>query len=188
MSSFTMPMATPTRPTRRSIAKGAAWAVPVIAVGAATPAMAASPLCPSLPPFADENGWSLETSGSGGGESVFSFGTFASNVDPSQQGPYTATASHSLEVVLGQQYEFTYDYTAYTGWNTPMGQELLIDGGPVSGSYFDTNSSGEGGTRTVLWVSPTTGTVTFSVRLSISWDGNTYGDDITTYPITVTCL
>lgn len=32
-------------PTRRTIAVGAAWAVPVIAVGAAVPAMAASPLC-----------------------------------------------------------------------------------------------------------------------------------------------
>jgi hypothetical protein len=31
------------RPTRRNIAQGAAWAVPVIAIGAAVPAMAASP-------------------------------------------------------------------------------------------------------------------------------------------------
>lgn len=30
--------------TRRTVAQGAAWAVPVIAIGAATPAMAASPL------------------------------------------------------------------------------------------------------------------------------------------------
>ena len=33
------------RPSRRTIATGAAWAVPVIAVGAAAPAMAASPNC-----------------------------------------------------------------------------------------------------------------------------------------------
>jgi len=32
-----------TRPTRRTIAQGAAWTVPVIAIGAAVPAMAASP-------------------------------------------------------------------------------------------------------------------------------------------------
>ncbi len=31
------------RPSRRTVASGAAWAVPVIAVGAAAPAMAASP-------------------------------------------------------------------------------------------------------------------------------------------------
>ena len=31
------------RPTRRTVASGAAWAVPVIAVGAAAPAMASSP-------------------------------------------------------------------------------------------------------------------------------------------------
>ena len=37
------------RITRRQVATGAAWAVPVIAVGAAAPAMAASPAdCPDL--------------------------------------------------------------------------------------------------------------------------------------------
>jgi hypothetical protein len=35
-------------PTRRQVATGAAWAVPVLAVGAAAPAMAASPSCPGL--------------------------------------------------------------------------------------------------------------------------------------------
>jgi hypothetical protein len=34
--------------TRRQLATGAAWAVPVLAVGAAAPAMAASPNCPVL--------------------------------------------------------------------------------------------------------------------------------------------
>ena len=34
--------------TRRQVATGAAWAVPVLAVGAAAPAMAASPNCPVL--------------------------------------------------------------------------------------------------------------------------------------------
>lgn len=34
--------------TRRQVASGAAWAVPVLAVGAAAPAMAASPHCPGL--------------------------------------------------------------------------------------------------------------------------------------------
>ena len=38
------------RPSRRTIASGAAWAVPVIAVGAAAPAMAASPP-PCVPEF-----------------------------------------------------------------------------------------------------------------------------------------
>ncbi len=33
----------PRRPSRRVVARGAAWSVPVVAVGAATPAVAASP-------------------------------------------------------------------------------------------------------------------------------------------------
>lgn len=178
----------PHRPGRRGIARGAAWAVPIIAVGAAAPATAASSSCPSLPPFAEETGWTLETRGGGAGEALFSGGTFFANTDPHPSAPFTATASHSLDVVLGRTYEFSYAYTAYTGWSTPMSQQLLVDGMSVPGSGFDTNSSGESGIRSVLWVAWTTGTVTFSVQTSIAWDGNVYGDDITAYPVTVTCL
>lgn len=177
------------RPTRRSVARGAAWAVPVIAVGAAAPALAASPgACPSLPPFSEADGWTLDVTGTGGGEASFVGEAFFMNTDPGVGQTVTATASHSLEVVSGRSYQFSYSYEAFTGWNTPMAQELLVDGLLVPGSRFDTNSSGDSGSRSVVWVSPATGTVTFSVRDSITYDGNVYGDDIAAYPITVTCL
>ncbi len=177
----------PLHPSRRTVARGAAWSVPAIAVGAAAPALAASG-CPTLPPFSAADGWVLTESGppSGGG-AQFLDGTFFVQSDAHPDETYTATATHDLDVVAGQGYTFLYDWTAFTGNEHPMTSVLLVDDAPVAGSTVDTSSSGPNGSVSAAYVAPSTGTVRVAVQMSTSSPGGGVGDDMTVEAITVDC-
>lgn len=174
------------RPSRRAIARGAAWSVPIIAVGAAAPAMAASG-CPSLPAFSTTD-WTLVQSGSAAlGGARFDAGTFVVDGDADFGSTYSATASRTLAVVEGLFYTFTYSYTAVThNWNA-MTSVLQIDGSTVADSTIDTTTSGTSGSVSATYVAPATGNVTVAVRMSTSDAVFEPGDDITVGAITVGC-
>ncbi|WP_299443143.1 hypothetical protein [uncultured Phycicoccus sp.] len=179
----------PMRPSRRAVARGAAWSVPVIAVGAAAPAMAASPTpCPTLPAFSATDGWVISEAGTPtAGSARFASGTFVVDSDAQPLSSYSASASHSLDVVNGQSYTFQYSWTALTSNPNPMTSELLIDGTLVPGSLVDTTTSGPGGSVSATYVASATGTVTVAVRMSTSDSSFESGDDITVGAITIDC-
>lgn len=184
------PTREPMRPSRRAVARGAAWSVPVIAVGAAAPAMASSPTaCPSLPAFSTTDGWVLSETGTpAAGGARFTAGTFEVDGDADFLSSYSASASHSLAVVSGESYTFQYSWTALTSNPNPMTSELRVDGATVTGSTIDTDTDGASGTVTATYVAPATASVTVEVRMQTSDTfGGLPGDDITVGPISITC-
>ena len=185
------------RPSRRAVARGAAWSVPVISVVAAAPAFAASPCnCPEFY-FAGfpasgtaGNGWSLTASSvsPGGGTDQFNGGAFVTVADPPANQARAVTASRSICVSTGSTYRFTYSWTAYTANPRPMTSVLQINGVTIAGSIIDTATSSTSGTRDVTWVSNTTGNVNLAfVHTTISSSASNVGDDITVRNIAGTC-
>ncbi len=179
----------PMRPSRRAVARGAAWSVPVIAVGAAAPAMASSPApCPTLPAFSATDGWVLETIGTpDAGGARFASGTFEVDGDAAASSTYTASASHDLDVVSGQSYTFQYSWTALTTNPNPMTSELRVGGATVVGSTINTATDGASGTVSATYVASATGTVAVQVRMSTTDSSGGAGDDITVGAITIDC-
>jgi hypothetical protein len=185
--------------SRRTVASGAVWAVPTIAVGAAAPAVAAS-ACPTIPTFGAANGWSLSTTGAGvpgSGSARFSGGSFVCDTDAAALSTYTATASRGLPVLAGVQYTFLLSFTALVTNPRPMTLRLSIGGTALSPTpLVDTgalspnggSSTNHTGTRTASWVAPTDGTVTLALTVSISSTLlTTAGDDITVTSLSVAC-
>lgn len=182
------PSRDPARPTRRTVARGAAWSMPVIAVGAAAPVMAASPTaCPTLPAF-DAPTWEFAYLGNpSSGGYLRDNGNFTVNGNPQLGATNQAWARHGLDVVSGEIYTFQYSWTANTSDLNPMTSELRIDGATQPGSTIDTSSGLTSGTVTTTYVAPATATVEVMVYNSATatLPGNT--DDITVAPITVLC-
>lgn len=175
---------------------GAAWSVPVIAVGAAAPAIAAS-LCPTIPSFSVANGWSLGTTGSGqAGSARFANGQFVVDTDAAANTTYTATASYPLQVVAGVQYTFVLAFTAYVVNARPMTTVLRVGGttltpnpliataGLAANNGSTTNHTS---TRTATYVAPASGTILLSVVDSITSTATTVGDDISVTSLSVAC-
>lgn len=196
----TTPAARPPRSvSRRTVATGAAWSVPVIAVGAAAPAMAAS-RCGPLAGFATPP-WTLTTSGTsvaGTGAVTLSGGTFEQTLDAARGSTFVATVSTSLAVVAGVVYTFVLSFRAYVTNTQPMRTFLDVQGSPLTGAALVDTSSlavNSGGSyhvssRTASYVATSTGTVTVAVRTSISTPGNTSatsGDDMLIYPLVLSC-
>lgn len=181
---------------RRAVAAGAAWSVPVIAVGAAAPALAAS-VCPPIPPFSQANGWSLTTTGAGqSGSARFQNGQFVVDTDAAAGSTYTATASYPIPVVAGVSYTFVLAFTAYVVNSRPMTTVLRVGGTTIGTNPLITTSglavnngstTNHTSTRTATYVAPATGTVQISLVDSITSTQNTVGDDITVTSLTVGC-
>ncbi|MBM6401057.1 hypothetical protein [Phycicoccus sonneratiae] len=182
----------------RTLAAGAAWSVPVIAVGAAAPAMAAS-ICGPLPAFAAP-AWTITTSGSsvtGTGAASFGGGNFEQTHDASRGSTFVATASSSLAVVAGVVYTFVLSFRAYVTNTQPMRTYLDVGGSPLTGlplvdtSLLAVNSGStyHVSSRTAAYVATSTGTVAVAVRTSISTPvgGVTSGDDMLVHPLVLTC-
>jgi hypothetical protein len=181
--------------SRRTLAAGAAWSVPVIAVGAAAPAFAAS-LCPTIPAFSAANGWTLGTTGTGAGSARFANGTYVVDTDAAMNSTYTATASRPLSVVAGVRYTFLLSFTAYVVNARPMTLTLAVNGVALSPSpLVDTSTlavnngstTSHTSTRTATYVAPTSGTVTLALTDSITSTLTTVGDDITVTSLAVSC-
>lgn len=187
-----------TGPSRRTVARGAVWSVPVVAASVAAPAFAASPCnCPEfwVPGFPSSgtlgNGWALTEVGgtSGGGTDAFSGGAFVTVADPrTGSRTRTVTASRDICVTQGRTYRFAWDWEAYTGNDRPMTSVLRVNGVTLPGSTVDTNNSSQAGSRVATWVATTTGNVTLAFVHTISssiWSA--IGDDITIRNITGSC-
>ena len=174
-------------PSRRAIAHGAAWAVPVIAVGAAAPWSAASTACASLPPFSTTE-WGLVQYGLIAADPAsFEDGTFVDRTEPEPGSAVETVAGRTLEVTGGVLYVFSYRYTAVIANMVTMSQVVLIDGVEVPGSAWDTSNGLTEGFRSFSWVADSTHGASFEVLNKIVWNSGSPGDDIITGPITVTC-
>ena len=178
----------PLHPSRRTVARGAAWSVPAIAVGAAAPALAASG-CPTLPPFSAADGWVLDRER----PPVrwrrpvprrHLLRAEATRTPTRRTPPRRPTISMSSPVRATPS---LYDWTAFTGNEHPMTSVLLVDDAPVAGSTVDTSSSGPNGSVSAAYVAPSTGTVRVAVQMSTSSPGGGVGDDMTVEAITVDC-
>lgn len=174
------------RPTRRAVARSAVWSVPVIAVGAAAPALAASPTgAPTLPGYTAE-GWEFAYVGSptSGGYTLDN-ATFNVTGNPLLGATNTAWARHPLDVVAGETYTFQYSWTANTSDPNPMTSELRIDGATQLDSTIDTSSGQTSGTVTTMYVAAATTTVSVMVYNSVTATLPGNADDISVGPITV---
>lgn len=155
-------------PSRRSLAKGAAWAVPAIAVGAVAPAYAASPVpCPTIP---DVTTWTVSGSNltrsataagvSNGGSST------KMEIDATTGTAGTLTMSTTINVQAGVTYNLAFDLQTQYGYsgdcrtfNTnlsigvtmPSGSQTLFTGSTQAGrggTVVPPGGSCSGGTKT----------------------------------------
>lgn len=159
-------------PTRRTIVKGAAWTIPVLALATQTPAAAASAVvCPSVPggagwvtgnpqtgsltAAAGLNGWGGTGYNNGAGQSnVFvSLRDNAGTTDPA-----TVSTSVSLPFQAGGIYTFTIQVLSQHGDLTQRPvptrastvQTLDISLGGTQLEFFSTYADVTGGTQTVI--------------------------------------
>lgn len=166
---------TPDTP-RRTIVKGAAWSVPIIAATAATPFAAASTApCPVLP---RSTSWALNQNASG----IVWNNNFAANAANNNFGnsgdAYPGTgnasvrASTTMNVVAGTTYTFTFS----TLQPTPIQQwtvlQFIVNGANIwqgitrnINPAFHWLPSGVLQTWNVTWTAPTTG----SVPIQFDW-------------------
>lgn len=130
-------------PLRRTVVKSAAWTVPVIAVGVAAPASAASSVvCPVVPP---SGSWGSSTTGS------FNLGTKSWGSDPSGTPTFkeyadnastTATASISTFVDVPVAAGVTYTLTFNTAWGYGNYNPGTSAGSSVSVTFGDQTFTG----------------------------------------------
>lgn len=150
--------------SRRAVARGAVWSLPVVAVGAAAPTFAASRPCPTFPPGSDWN--TRITAGrpsSIGGGYGWGGNTFSVFRDATTSGGFTLTSSTTISGLIAGQ---TYTMEVAIGWNygnssasssTAAGARIRVDGTEVlSGQTRTADLGGTPGTQTY--------TVTFTAR------------------------
>lgn len=150
--------------SRRAVARGAVWSLPVVAVGAAAPTFAASRPCPTIPPGSDWN--TRITAGrpsSVGGGYGWGGNTFSVFRDATTSGGFTLTSSTTISGLIAGQ---TYTMEVAIGWNygnssasssTAAGARIRVDGTEVlSGQTRTADLGGTPGTQTY--------TVTFTAR------------------------
>lgn len=101
--------------TRRSVVRGAAWSVPVVAAAAAAPAFAASPIpCPVVPPGST---WNVTTSGTLGRDTTggytwdgASWSVYRDNGSTSATLTFTTTPQAPVAVVPGATYQVSFSF------------------------------------------------------------------------------
>ncbi|WP_392544754.1 hypothetical protein [Oryzobacter telluris] len=183
-----LPETTPRVP-RRSIARGAVWAVPVIVVGAAAPMVSASTTdCPTIPLYGDP-AWAIDEVGRMSGDAARFLGT---DFVVTGQGTsfYTAVAYTTIDVVAGRVYTFAYTVTVDPASAGPGTR------GNISYLGFDGQNQGDSSVNTsdgILYR-----TVTFAVTanttgptnlefVSTVYPGSNPAHDVTFSSITLTC-
>lgn len=187
---------------RRTLAKGAAWAIPVIAMGAQAPAMAASPVaCPAIP---TPSGWTTTTAGTSGGSGTGSYGwtttapySFSEVRDAASGKTFTVTTTTSVAVMAGVTYTINTSVTFNYGSNNasiskPQTCSLAM-GGTTIFSYT-TGSSPLTTPYSAVPVSGTykatsTGMVALTFTFAVQAPGSGGNDDVTvTLPTFSSCV
>lgn len=181
------------RISRRSLAKGVAWATPVAVVAGTLPAFAASPVaCPvTLPPFS-EPAWWLTLSGTPtSGTAYFSSGIFAIDANPSPSRSFSAEAIAVIELVAGYTYTFSVPWTAVTSSPLPMTMDLYINN-VSQGTFIDTAQPIAGQPNPYVFSITPPATQTYLINFvafisSPPGSTTTSGDDIFLFSIETTC-
>lgn len=181
---------TTSRLTRRAVAHGAAWAVPVIAVGAAAPMVAASTTdCPTIPLYGDPR-WAIDEAGRTSGDAARFLGTDFVVTGQGSSMMYTAVAYTTVDVVAGRAYTFSYTVTvdpASAGPGTRGNSSYLgFDGQNQGDSSVDTNDGIPTRTVTFTVAAGTTGPTNLEM-VSIVNPGSDPAHDVTFSSITVSC-
>ncbi len=190
------------RPSRRTVAAGAAWTLPAITFAQPAPAAACSLNCATLPTFTS-TGWAVVQTGAtveGSGVSQFSGGNWNTSKDAALSTTYTAAATTKVGIRLleGCTYTFTLPYRMVT-WNVlPMTGAISI--APTEASLPTPTEIASTSTTTLSKPNYLYGTATYQftpsatgdyvVRLTnsiTSTDSESQGDDILWYPLQVSC-
>ena len=200
---------------RRTVTRGAAWAIPAITVAGAAPAQSSSASCPPLPSFSPGN-WAVQQIGATPAPTVgyVNRACDASCVPAAMwllnndAGTYTWVLSTTIPVQSGRTYTFTIPWFAYAANTDPMQAwfgtgpaptsapplPALIDTAALVGSACPcaAMSTRMFGTATYTHVVPASppgsSLLTMWMAFSITGSGaNATGDDIGIYDISVTC-
>lgn len=188
--------------SRRGLAKGAAWATPVIALGALAPAYAASPVpCPQLP---TPSSWTTTVSGTLGPDSSGGYGWNATapyrfdvyRDNGSTTAPLTITTSTTLAVRSGVTY--TLNTPIYWGYGNGVAaqstaQSVSLTFGPQN-VFTATTRSGQLSTpgNTAIassYTAGTTGNITVTLTFTVTARGSRAANDdiILTMPSFTRC-
>ncbi|AZZ56657.1 hypothetical protein [Rathayibacter iranicus] len=133
---------------RRTIVKGAAWTVPVVAVAMATPAAAASEafVCPTVPA---SSGWTKPvTSGTSTGPGVYEWSTdgteWQNTKDSTKADSFSYYIEFSFKGVAGHSYTFNWSAYASGARNTAnyAAYDVTIGGNQVYTASTDGNYGG----------------------------------------------
>ncbi len=138
---------------RRTLTRTAVWSVPVIAVGASAPAMAASPVaCPSFPggaaftvtKSADTNSAPATATGTSPNVLITMY------TDSTKATATTVTATANLTVVPGNTYNFNFAVKTglgtIAGSSTTFNASVVIAVGGATAASIKTKSTGPGTT------------------------------------------
>ena len=182
------------RPSRRAVAKGAAWTLPVVAVGAAAPSMAATG-CPTT----TTTGWGAPvTTGFWYGAATGGFGfvsgytpkdtancaidcgvvegfdsttkVFLAERDADAAGNTISTTSTSFALSQGQVLQLAFSYAALGCNPNGMKFQLLITNGTTETELWtfsalrNTSNVGKTSVTTTPWPVPTSGTYALIMR------------------------
>ena len=180
---------------RRQLARAAAWTTPVLFIGAAAPAIAASPVnCPSVP---TPSSWSTSYSGtlglaSSGGygwnsSTPYNFNEYRDNGSTSQT--LTITTSTTITVTAGVTYNLSsqvfWGYgNGVAGSSTPQTVALSIGGSSVFSVATRSTALGASGSTTTVpgtYTATTTGSVTMTLTFTLSALTRAANDDVVVY-------
>ena len=199
-------------PSRRTLARGAAWSLPVLTVAAAAPATAASPCgsCPTIPGF--QGSWSdasVTPAGATwgtGNSNKYGFvspnyltgaaGTyFGDSAEPTTTGQSISTTLSSVTLSAACSYVLSYPLSTWEGSQIAATLTILV-GTQTVGTYTTAAGSGAGALgksnaarSTSPFTVPTTGSYPITVRVSFPGppaSGQNAGD-IWVGSMTLTC-
>ncbi|WP_145229890.1 hypothetical protein [Rudaeicoccus suwonensis] len=187
---------------RRTLAKGAAWAAPVLVLSSQAPVFAASPVpCPAVP---TPTGWTMTTSGSPGSTTTGGYGwtstapySFSEVQDAASRKTFTVTTTTSVGVTAGVTYTINTNVTFNYGSNNANTSKpqtcSLVMGGTTIFSYT-TGSSPLTTPYSAVPVSGTyqatsTGLVALTFTFAVQAPGSGGNDDVTvTLPTFSNCV
>ena len=177
-------------PARRTLIRAMVWTVPVVAVGAAAPAEAAS-ACGAVAAPSAGAGWTVTKTNmsTSGGTDGFSNNGYILVQDPAS----TAAASEVVQsptqtFLAGRTYKFTYNFTTYSSNARKLTMSFQINGVAQATGAIDTSTTnGGGGNKTVTYTPTTTVTSAVVLRYDFVTGNSTVGDDITISSFASTC-
>lgn len=177
---------------RRTVIKGAAWSVPVVAAAVAVPNASASPTAPCSVAVPAWTAWSdgatgAFTEGTCGRPQPEANGQWWQWCDATETSDYTTFKCATVSVVAGQTYSITFTTQANSGIptpNSPANLVLTIDGSPLWAGYTvgSTGASADpGGANSHRLTTATNGSNRTDQTWTVFYTANTTGDVLLCY-------